>query len=107
MSKKLYTVDYTSESYPQIVCVSQAPGVTLLEAKDELYRYAASMAEHYRMIARAALAARKEDVDAGSIYTERAELTAKRQRVRGQKVEPVVPEARDDAFVEIDLLLAS
>ena len=108
MAKKLYTVDFNDESFPQIVeATSGETGVTLLEAKDELYRYAARMAEHYRMIARAALAARKEDVDAGSIYTERAELTAKRQRVRGQKVEPVVPEARDDAFVEIDLLLAS
>lgn len=105
MAKKLYTVDFNDESFPQIVEFVHDPswvvpgsGMTLLEAKDELYRYAARMAEHYRMIARAALAARKEDVEAGSIYTERAELTAKRQRARGQKVEPVAPEARDDAF---------
>jgi hypothetical protein len=108
MAKKLYTVDYTDESYPQVVEATEVErGVTLLEAKDELYRWAAGQAEHFRMVARAAIAARKEDVDAGSIYTERAELTAKRERARGQRVEAPPVEAREDAFVEIDLLLAS
>jgi hypothetical protein len=106
MSKKLYTVDYTSESYPQIVCVSQAPGVTLLEAKDELYRWAAGRAEHFRMVARASIATRKEDVEAGSIYTTRATLDAKRARTREPRVAKALP-ARDDAFVDIGDLLAS
>jgi hypothetical protein len=109
MAKKLYTIDYNDESFPQIVEFVQDPswvvpgtGMTLLEAKDELYRWAANQAEHYRMIARAALAARKEDVEAGSIYTDRASLTAKRQRAQAKKVVEVpagrTPEELDDAF---------
>ena len=108
MAKKLYTVDFNDESFPQIIEATEfETGMTLLEAKDELYRWAAGQAEHFRMVARAAIAARKEDVEAGSIYTERAELTAKRERARGQRVEAPPVEAREDAFVEIDLLLAS
>ncbi len=107
MAKKLYTIDYNDESFPQIVEFVQDPnwvvpgtGMTLLEAKDELYRWAAHQAEHYRMIARAALAARKEDVEAGSIYTTRATLTAKRERARAAKVTPVerTPEELDTCF---------
>ena len=101
MAKKLYTVDFNDEGFPQIIEATEfETGMTLLEAKDELYRYAARQAEHYRMIARAALAARKEDVEAGSIYTTRATLTAKRERAQAAKVTPVerTPEELDDAF---------
>ena len=101
MAKKLYTVDFNDESFPQIVeATSGETGVTLLEAKDELYRYAARQAEHYRMVARAALAARKEDVEAGSIYTIRATLTAKRERARakGEPRAERTPEELDTCF---------
>ena len=104
MAKKLYTVDYTDESYPQVVEATEVErGVTLLEAKDELYRWAAGQAEHYRMIARAALAARKEDVEAGSIYTTRATLTAKRERAQA-KVEPRAERTPEELDTCFDLL---
>ena len=110
MAKKLYTIDYNDESFPQIVEFVQDPswvvpgtGMTLLEAKDELYRWAANQAEHYRMIARAALAARKEDVEAGSIYTTRATLTAKRERARA-KDEPRAERTPEELDTCFDLL---
>jgi hypothetical protein len=109
MATKRYTVEWNDESWPQIVeyehdqyLAVDDGGLTLREAKDELYRWAAAQAEHFRMVARAALAARKEDVEAGSIYTDRASLTAKRQRARAKKAAEV-PAGRtrvesDDAF---------
>jgi len=109
MATKRYTVEWNDESWPQIVewehnpaLVVEDGGMTLLEAKDQLYRWAADQAEHFRMVARAALAARKEDVEAGSIYTDRASLTAKRQRAQAKRVAEVpparTPEELDDAF---------
>ena len=104
MAKKLYTVDFNDESFPQIIEATEfETGMTLLEAKDELYRWAARQAEHYRMIARAALAARKEDVEAGSIYTTRATLTAKRERAQ-TKVEPRAERTPEELDTCFDLL---
>ena len=104
MAKKLYTVDFNDESFPQIIEATEfETGMTLLEAKDELYRWAAGQAEHYRMIARAALAARKEDVEAGSIYTTRATLTAKRERAQA-KVEPRAERTPEELDTCFDLL---
>lgn len=79
MSKNRYVVVYNDEAFPQIVPCTDGPGLTLLEAKDELYRYAAEKADHWRMVARAALAARKDDVLEGSIYTGREDLGLKAQ----------------------------
>jgi hypothetical protein len=104
MAKKLYTVDFNDESFPQIIEATEfETGMTLLEAKDELYRWAARQAEHYRMIARAALAARKEDIEAGSIYTTRATLTAKRERAQA-KAEPRAERTPEELDTCFDLL---
>ena len=78
MAKKLYTLDFEDGSYPQIIPFVPDPylvvpqhGVTLREAREELRQWAVRQVEHYRMIARAAGLARKEDIEAGSIYTDR------------------------------------
>jgi len=75
MATKRYTIEWNDESYPQIVEYERDPyrvvddgGMTLREAKDELHRWAADRAEHFRWVARAAKRARKEDIKAGSIY---------------------------------------
>lgn len=78
MAKKLYTLDYADGEYPQIVPFVPDPnwvvpqrGVTLAEAKAQLRRWAQYQVDHYRMVVRAANLARKEDVEGGSIYTDR------------------------------------
>ena len=78
MAKKLYTLDYGDGDYPQIVEFVPDPnwvvpqrGVSFGEAKAQLRRWAQYQVDHFRMVVRAANLARKEDVEGGSIYTDR------------------------------------
>lgn len=71
-----YTVTYEDGEWPQIVewqhnpyLTVQPVGMTLPEARAQLADWAMAQVEHFRMVARSARKARKEDIKAGNIYT--------------------------------------